>query len=66
MFFNEQTPNVIVEAINRFEAMGSQPFAPTDSRQWTEGFSEERFKREIKVFVEEKYEEFKKNGINID
>ena len=53
MFFNEQTPDVIVEAINRFEAMGSRPFAPTDCRQWAEGFSEERFKREIKVFVEE-------------
>ena len=53
MFFNEQTPDVIVEAINRFEAMGSQPFAPTDCRQWAEGVSEERFKREIKVFVEE-------------
>lgn len=46
--------------------MGSHAFAPTDCRQWSEGFSEERFKREIKVFVEEKYEEFKKNGINID
>ena len=46
--------------------MGSQQFATTDCRQWAEGFSEERFKREIKVFVEEKYEEFKKNEINID
>ena len=61
MFFNEQTPDVIVEAINKFESMGSQPFAPADCPQWAEGFSEERFKREIKVFVEEKYEEFKKN-----
>lgn len=66
LFFNEQTPEAIVEAVNRFEAMGSQPFAPADCRQWAEGFSEERFKREIKEFVEEKYEEFKKNGINID
>lgn len=66
LFFKEQTPEVIVEAINKFEAMGSQPFAPADCRQWAEGFSEERFKREIKEFVEEKYEEFKKNGINID
>ena len=65
LFFNEQTPEAIVEAVNRFEAMGSQPFAPADCRQWAEGFSEERFKREIKEFVEEKYEEFKKNGINI-
>lgn len=66
LFFNEQTPEAIVEAVNKFEAMGSQPFAPVDCRQWAEGFSEERFKREIKEFVEEKYEEFKKNGINID
>ncbi len=66
LFFYEQTPEAIVEAVNKFEAMGSQPFAPADCRQWAEGFSEERFKREIKEFVEEKYEEFKKNGINID
>ena len=66
LFFYEQSPEAIVEAVNKFEAMGSQPFAPADCRQWAEGFSEERFKREIKEFVEEKYEEFKKNGINID
>lgn len=66
LFFNEQTPEAIVEAVNKFEAMGSQPFAPADCRQWAEGFSEKRFKREIKELVEEKYEEFKKNGINID
>ena len=66
LFFNEQTPEAIVEAVNKFESMGTQPFAPADCRQWAEGFSEERFKREIKEFVEEKYEEFKNNGINID
>lgn len=66
LFFNEQTSEAIVEAVNKFESMGSQPFAPADCRQRAEGFSEERFKREIKEFVEEKYEEFKKNGINID
>jgi len=66
LFFYEQTPEAIVEAVNKFESMGKQPFAPADCRQWAEGFSEERFKREIKEFVEEKYEEFKKNGINID
>lgn len=66
LFFNEQTPEAIVEAVNKFEAMGLQPFAPVDCRQWAEGFSEERFKKEIKEFVEEKYDEFKKNGINID
>lgn len=44
LFFNEQTPEAIVEAVNKFEAMGSQPFAPADCRNWAEGFSEERFK----------------------
>lgn len=66
LFFYEQTPEAIVEAVNKFEAMGNHPFSPKDCRQWAEGFSEERFKREIKEFVEEKYNEFKKNGINID
>ena len=66
LFFNKQTPEAIVDAVNVFEAMGNQPFAPKNCREWAEQFSEERFKREIKEFVEEKYEEFKKNGINIE
>ena len=66
LFFDEQTPEAVVDAVNKFEAMGERPFLPKDCRQWAEGFSEERFKREIKEFVEEKYNEFKKNGINID
>lgn len=66
VFFYEQTPEAIVDAVSRFEAMGSKPFAPKVCREWAEGFSEERFKREIREFVEEKYENFKKNGINIE
>ena len=66
MFFHEQTPEAVIEAVNKFEAMGEQPFAPEDCRKWAEGFSEERFRREIREFVEEKYEAFKKNGINIE
>lgn len=66
LFFYEQTPEAVVEAVNKFEVMGSQPFSPKDCRQWAERFSEERFKQEIKEFVEEKYNDFKKNGINID
>ncbi len=66
LFFYEQTPEAIVDAVSRFEAMGSKPFAPKVCREWAEGFSEERFKREIREFVEEKYENFKKNGINIE
>lgn len=65
LFFYEQTPEAIVEAVNKFEAIGRQPFLPKTCREWAECFSEERFKREIKEFVEDKYEEFKKNGVNI-
>lgn len=66
MFFHKQTPEAVIEAVKKFEAMGEQPFAPEDCRKWAEGFSEERFRREIREFVEEKYEAFKKNGINIE
>ena len=58
LFFNEHTPEAIIDAVNRFEAMGKQPFSPKDCREWAEGFSEERFKREIRNFVEEKFKEF--------
>lgn len=53
LFFIEQTLDAIVEAINKFEAMGSLLFAPADCCQWTERFSEERFESEIKEFDEE-------------
>lgn len=60
LFFNEQTPEAVIEAVNKFEAMGEQPFKYEDCRKWAEGFSEERFKKEIYDFVSEKYEEFKR------
>lgn len=66
LFFHEQTAEAVMDAVCQFEAMGKQPFSPVDCRQWAERFSEERFKQEIKEFVDEKYKEFKKNGINID
>ena len=60
MFFYEQTADAIVNAVKEFETMGSAPFKYEDCRSWAERFSEERFKREIKEFVEEKYKEFNK------
>ena len=59
LFFKKQTAESIIEAVNRFEGLGEQPFLPMDCRKWAEGFSEERFKKEIKEFVEQKYQEFK-------
>ena len=58
LFFSEQMPDAIIEAVKRFESMGDMPFSPAVCRNWAEGFSEERFKREIKEFVEQKYKEF--------
>lgn len=60
LFFKKQTPEAIVEAVSQFEAMGDKPFSPKECGRWAEGFSEERFKQNIKDFVEKKYEEFKK------
>lgn len=48
LFFIEQTFDTMVEAINKFEAMGSLLFAPADCRQWAERFSEERLKEKSK------------------
>ena len=59
LFFKEQTVQAIIKSVKEFEAMGQQPFSPIECRKWAEGFSEERFKKEIKEFVEQKYKEFK-------
>lgn len=59
LFFSSQTPESIMEAVEQFEAMGKNPFDYKECRRWAEHFSEERFKREIKDFVEKKYNEFK-------
>lgn len=65
LFFEEQTPESIKTAVERFEAMGEQPFNYKECRAWAEGFSEERFKKEIYDFVMEKYEAFKKGVLPI-
>lgn len=59
IFFQEQTPESIIEAVKKFESLGETPFEYATCRKWAESFSEERFKKEIKEFVESKYKEFK-------
>ena len=58
MFFKDQTSEAIMDAVNRFESLGQTPFDYKECRKWAEQFSEERFKNEIRSFVEEKYLEF--------
>ena len=57
IFFEEQTANALVEAIKKFEKLEDK-FDPLKIRRNAERFSKDRFKREFKVFVEEKIEEF--------
>ena len=58
LFFKEQTSEAIIDAVNKFESLGQMPFDYKECRKWAEQFSEERFKNEIRSFVEEKYREF--------
>lgn len=58
LFFTQQTPAAIMEAVMRFEASGEAPYDSKDCRIWAEKFSDERFKKEIKEFIEMKYQEF--------
>ena len=57
LFFYEQTVESIIGAVERFEKLETS-FDPKIIRNHAETFSEERFKKEIKEFVELKYNEF--------
>ena len=57
LFFYEQTVESIIDAVERFEKLETS-FDPKIIRNHAETFSEERFKKEIKEFVELKYNEF--------
>jgi glycosyltransferase involved in cell wall biosynthesis len=52
VFFYKQNSEAIIDAVNRFE---KQDFDYVKIRKHAEQFSEERFKREIKEFVLDKY-----------
>lgn len=54
IFFNEQTPESLNEAINKFES-GDHYITPGACRKNAEKFSPERFREEIKEFLMEKY-----------
>jgi glycosyltransferase involved in cell wall biosynthesis len=49
VFFNEQTPESLCEAIERFEALR---ILPSDCRAQSERFSSERFTREFRAFIQ--------------
>ena len=55
--FKEQTVESLVEAIRNFEKEEDM-FDPLEIRRNAERFSKKRFKRELKIFVDKKVEEF--------
>ncbi len=57
--FMEQSVESLLEAVEKFEK-NSDMFEPQKIRENALRFSKERFEKEIKEFVEEKYEIFKK------
>jgi glycosyltransferase involved in cell wall biosynthesis len=56
LFFKEQTVQSLLDAINTFDTM---QFDPKITRKNALQFSKERFEKEIKEFVEDKYRLFK-------
>jgi glycosyltransferase involved in cell wall biosynthesis len=58
LFFHEQTPEALADAIRR---LNSIDFDPVAIRRHAERFSVGRFKRDLGMFVEEKWGEFVKS-----
>lgn len=61
IFYDEQTVPSLIEAVNKFERQ-EEKFVPSQIKAHAESFSEERFKREFKAFVEKKWEEFRESN----
>src|SRR3972149_484901 len=58
LFFHEQTPEALADAIRRVDAMD---FDPAAIRRNAERFSTDRFKRELRAFIDEKWQAFHGN-----
>lgn len=61
IFFYEQTPEALMEAVKKFEAIEKQ-FDPSEIRKNAERFSVKRFKEKFKNFTDEKTAAFFKNN----
>lgn len=58
LFFEEQTPESIIEAVKRFDASN---FSPLQIRAYTERFNKNIFQTNIKAFIDREYAKFKNN-----
>jgi glycosyltransferase involved in cell wall biosynthesis len=55
LFFNEQTPQSLIQTLQEFER---QEYSPEYIHQFAQKFSKERFQKEFKDFVEKKVKDF--------
>jgi glycosyltransferase involved in cell wall biosynthesis len=60
VFFREQVPEAIVEAVREFEAHEGR-FEPEAIRRWALRFDKAVFKERIAAFVREKWQEFRES-----
>ena len=65
LFFREQTPASLVEAVEAFERAGAA-FAPEACREWAEQFSEDRFRREFTACVEQAWALWQRNPCSVE
>ncbi len=61
LFFEDQTVDSLVEAVQRFSDM---TFTPSIIRQQAEKFSTDRFRTEIENYIKDKYQSFKSGHEN--
>ena len=61
IFFDHQTPEAVMEAVNKFD---SRRFNPEEIRRHALGFDGAIFKESIKDFIDEEYENFKNRNKN--
>jgi glycosyltransferase involved in cell wall biosynthesis len=65
LFFAEQTPASIVDAVEAFERAGPV-FEPHVCREWAEQFSEARFQREFGEFVDRAWQHWQRDPRSIE
>ena len=58
VFFEEQTPQAIMEAVERFETEEGRRIRPEACRENAQRFNPERFRQEFKAFVDKAWVEF--------
>lgn len=60
IFFYEQTPGALIDAVRYFEAQRDQ-FDPSKIREHVKPFDRQRFKEKITRFIQSKYQEFRES-----